>query len=148
MNIGVVLGEPSNGLVDIDLDCKEAVALAKQFLPHTDLRFGRESSPESHLVFGIEEPGSSVQFSSSDKGMLLEYRSTGTQTMFPPSIHPEGETVRFDSEGDPAPVRRENLLKSASKLAAACLISKAWIGGSRHEIALALSGWLLRSGCP
>lgn len=31
-NIGVLLGEPSGWLVDVDLDCEEAVALAPKFL--------------------------------------------------------------------------------------------------------------------
>jgi Bifunctional DNA primase/polymerase, N-terminal len=32
-NIGVLLGLPSGGLVDIDLDCREAIMLADRFLP-------------------------------------------------------------------------------------------------------------------
>ena len=43
-NIGVVLGERSGGLVDIDLDCEEAIALAPHILPPTAMRFGRQSS--------------------------------------------------------------------------------------------------------
>ena len=35
-NLGVLLGEPSKNLTDIDLDCKEAVSLAPDFLPPTD----------------------------------------------------------------------------------------------------------------
>jgi hypothetical protein len=34
-NIGVLLGEASNGLIDIDLDCDEAIRLAQHFLPPT-----------------------------------------------------------------------------------------------------------------
>jgi len=48
INIGALLGEPSGGLVDVDLDCRYARALAPHFLPPTDLRSGRPSSPESH----------------------------------------------------------------------------------------------------
>ena len=32
-NIGIILGEPSGGLVDIDLDAPEAITLADAFLP-------------------------------------------------------------------------------------------------------------------
>jgi hypothetical protein len=40
-NIGLLLGDRSNGLVDIDLDCPEAVALAPLMLPPTGAIFGR-----------------------------------------------------------------------------------------------------------
>ena len=37
-NIGIVLGAPSGGLVDIDLDTSEAIALAPLILPRTGMR--------------------------------------------------------------------------------------------------------------
>jgi len=37
-NIGVLMGEPSGGLVDTDIDCPEAVRLAPYFLPPTEGR--------------------------------------------------------------------------------------------------------------
>ncbi len=42
-NVGVLLGEPSGGLVDIDLDCAEAITLAPLLLPNTGWVFGRRS---------------------------------------------------------------------------------------------------------
>src|SRR5437660_6995740 len=36
-NVGIVLGEASGGLVDIDLDCAEAIALAARMLPPTGM---------------------------------------------------------------------------------------------------------------
>ena len=39
-NIGVLLGEASGGLIDIDLDALEAVELAHLFLTTTPCRFG------------------------------------------------------------------------------------------------------------
>ena len=50
-NIGVILGPPSGGLVDIDLDCPESLRLARFVLPKTELRFGRESTPDSHWLY-------------------------------------------------------------------------------------------------
>ena len=47
-NIGCLLGEPSGGLIDVDLDCIEAIAAAPYFLPPTDRIHGRKSKPESH----------------------------------------------------------------------------------------------------
>ena len=50
-NIGVLLGEKSGGLVDIDLDSPEAVKLAPYFLPKTEAIFGRHSKPASHWLY-------------------------------------------------------------------------------------------------
>src|SRR5215831_8766646 len=50
-NIGVVLGPPSGELVDGDLDCPEAIALADLYLPPTRAEFGRLSKPRSHRFF-------------------------------------------------------------------------------------------------
>src|SRR4051812_6123904 len=44
-NIGLLLGEPSGGLTDIDLDCLEAIAAAPTFLPPTNMISGRTSKP-------------------------------------------------------------------------------------------------------
>src|SRR5262245_1929626 len=47
-NVGILLGKPSAGAVDIDLDCREALRLAPIFLPATSARYGRPSKPVSH----------------------------------------------------------------------------------------------------
>ena len=51
INIGVVLGPPSNGLTDVDLDCREAIAIAPFMLPRTGAIFGRHSAPASHWLY-------------------------------------------------------------------------------------------------
>src|SRR5262249_32276715 len=48
MNIGLLLGEPSHGLVDVDLDSLESGELAAAWLPPTGRRHGRTSKPVSH----------------------------------------------------------------------------------------------------
>lgn len=54
-NIGILLGEPSGNLVDVDLDSPEAILLAPIFLPPTDRRFGRPSTPDAHwLLISVE----------------------------------------------------------------------------------------------
>jgi hypothetical protein len=45
--IGILLGEPSGWVVDVDLDAWEAVELAPRFLPPT-LKSGREGARRSH----------------------------------------------------------------------------------------------------
>src|SRR5262245_24515077 len=47
-NIGLELGVASGNLVDVDLDCPEAVAVAKRLLPESAMKHGRASHPLSH----------------------------------------------------------------------------------------------------
>jgi hypothetical protein len=146
MNIGVLLGEPSGGLVDIDLDCPEAIAIADAFLPPTGAVFGRESRPRSHMLYSCAAISKTTRYEDIDGGVLLEIRSKGGQTVFPPSVHETGEPILWDQEGDPAPVEGEELRRTAGLLAAACLLVRSWTRGSRHKIALAIAGALLRQG--
>src|SRR6516162_2083018 len=50
VNIGILLGDPSAGLVDIDLDCQEALESADRFLPTIEAIFGRPTKPSSHRL--------------------------------------------------------------------------------------------------
>jgi hypothetical protein len=152
-NVGVLLGEPSNGLTDIDLDCPEALALAPRFLPPTDLRSGRPSAPGSHAFYRVPSPIRTTRFrdprlsSGDERSMLVELRSTGSQTLVPPSVHPSGEEIVWEQEGEPAEVEAEILQRAVSRIATASLLARAWPqAGSRHEAALALAGGLLRAG--
>src|SRR5215470_13538935 len=43
LNIGVLNGDPSGNLVDVDLDSAEAQSLAPLFLPSTNWVFGRRT---------------------------------------------------------------------------------------------------------
>lgn len=152
-NVGVLLGEPSNGLTDVDLDCPEARALASHFLPPTGLRSGRASAPASHAFYRVRSPLKTVRFrdplvtSGDDRGMLIELRSTGTQTLVPPSVHPSGEEIVWANAGEPAEVEMDTLQRAVARIAAGALLVRAWpTAGSRHEGALALAGGLLRAG--
>src|SRR4051794_35149778 len=49
-NLGVLLGEPSGWLLDVDLDHRRCVELSDQFLPPTPCIFGRPSKPRSHRL--------------------------------------------------------------------------------------------------
>src|SRR5262245_40305361 len=51
--IGILLGAPSGGLVDIDCDAPEARAAAPYFLPPTGRRHGRQSAPGSHYWYVV-----------------------------------------------------------------------------------------------
>ena len=94
-NIGVHLG-PS-GLIDIDLDCAEAVELAAQHLPET-ATFGRAGNPRSHWIY--EGSATYRKFIDPiDKKCLLELRSgDGLQSVFPGSVHESGEDVEWTED--------------------------------------------------
>jgi putative DNA primase/helicase len=148
LNIGILLGKPSGGLVDIDLDCEEAIALAPFILPETEMIFGRESRPRSHWIYKtLDNPGRREAFTAPDRtGTLLEIRGEGSFTIFPGSVHPSGEQVRFDRDGEPAVLSLDELRASARQLAAACLLLRCWREGQRHDLALAVAGALLSGG--
>src|SRR5262249_32490124 len=75
-NIGFLLGEPSKGTIDVDLDCNEAVELAQHILPTTAEIFGRPSKPRSHYIYRSPDL-TSHQFQDVDGSMIVEIRSTG-----------------------------------------------------------------------
>lgn len=149
-NIGLLTGEPSGGLVDVDLDCDEAVALAGAFLPATPMRSGRDARPGSHAWFTAL--GSQLKVSTykdiDNKTVLLELRADGHQTVVPPSVHPDGDRYRWEGTLDPSEIVAEELQRAVRELAAATLLVRHWPKkhGSRHQIANALAGMLLRGG--
>jgi len=144
-NVGILLGEPSGGLCDIDLDCPEALQVADYFLPPTQAVFGRPSKPRSHWLYLCPE-AKTVRFEWQGE-VIAEIRSTGAQTVFPPSVHPSGEQVRWDEDEDPAPVDFATLKRAVAKLASCVLLARHYPSrGSRQFAVMALSGWLLRNG--
>lgn len=143
-NVGILLGEPSNNLVDVDLDCPEAVRLAPELLPTTGAIFGRASKPDSHYLYVSEVP-STVQFTASS-GMVVELRSTGGQTMFPPSVHPLGERVEWASNGEATEVPASAIERYCATLAFASLVLRSWRDGMRNKLTVALVGALLDHG--
>lgn len=145
-NIGLLTGEPSGGLVDVDLDVPEAVRIAATFLPPT-ITSGRASAPRSHWWYMA--PGvHSETFRDTNGTVLVELRANGRQTIVPPSTHPSGERVVWQATPGTASVSAitaEDLTHRVRELATAVLIARAVppVGG-RHDYALALAGFLLR----
>jgi putative DNA primase/helicase len=146
-NIGILLGEVSGDLLDVDLDAPQTLTVADTFLPTTARVHGRKSKPRSHRWYkspGLHQPKKFVDI---DGTCLLEIRSNGQQTVVPPSFHPSGEQLRWESEGVPAVVDRAALTRAVALVAAASLVARHWPNrGSRHEASLSLQGFLLRGG--
>jgi hypothetical protein len=144
-NLAILNGEPSSNQVDVDLDCREALVFADVFLPPTRSVFGRPGKPRSHRLYIADPLPATTQFRDTDGTMLVEVRSTGSQTVFPPSIHPDGEVVSWVEDGDPAVVSGDDLTARVGKIAAASILARHWPAqGSRHDAALAVAGGLLR----
>jgi putative DNA primase/helicase len=144
-NVGVVLGDALGGLIDIDLDCEQALTLAPIFLPPTGFTFGRKSKPRSHYFYRCQNHGRTVRLSSSSGRNLLECRGDGGQTVVPPSLHPTGEQIEFSERGSPAIADFDELVLQCKLMATAIEISPHWQTGSRHNLSLALAGALIRA---
>ena len=145
-NIGILNGAAS-GLIDIDLDCAEAVAFADLFLPETVASFGHEGNDRGHYLVAIKSSGKTRKFNMPDSSeCLVELRSDGTQTMLPPSIHPSGHKLQFSYINDSAPaVDYADLLVATQRIAACSVIARSWSEGSRHQLALAFAGMMYKA---
>lgn len=150
-NVGLVLGR--GNLVDVDLDHPLAMRLRDYFIPPSDMETGRPGQPRSHRWFIVdgEIPGTR-QYKMPDKSMVIELRSTGGQTVIPPSTHPTGESYQWEGEpwgGDegPAVIPARVLSIQVALLALTAVLVENWpTKGSRHEAYLCLAGGLLRHG--
>ena len=148
-NIGIVLGDASEGLVDIDIDSSEALRIAHLFLPETDWVFGRASKPKSHYIYHCQPAEKTKKFAGKvAQGTIIECRGNGGQTVFPPSIHPSGEKIAFRTKlrGKPADAQWDQLLAACRLTATSVEISMNWKDGERHNTAMAVSGALLKAG--
>lgn len=141
-NVGVKLGDKSNGLIDVDLDCPEAIIAAQFFLPPTPRMHGRPGTGVAHYFYYC--PGAKSEFwCDVDGKKMLELRSTGGQTVIPPSIHPSGELLSWKERGVPADFALDAAMRTLRGLATGTLMGRHWSGkGSRHDMALHLAGFL------
>jgi hypothetical protein len=150
-NIGIHFGTPSNGVVDVDLDCTEALALADYLLPATESVFGRNSKPRSHRLYRIFGHADYLKLkdplldSADPRHCLVELRQDGHQTIVPPS-EADGEIRFWDKDGEPAQIQAEILSRHVNCVGAASLLVRYWPASDRHEARMALSGCLARGG--
>jgi hypothetical protein len=146
-NIGLLLGKVSSRLTDVDLDTLEAIAAAPYLLPATDMRHGRPSKLSSHWWYCTTDGEMrTTRYRDPDGSTLVELRGTGAQTIVPPSVHPSGELLSWESDGEPACVKTEALHRAVAHVAACAMVAKRWPQGSRHDVALASAGLLCRGG--
>lgn len=145
-NVGLLTGEVS-GILDVDLDCSEAVALADAILPQPHIKFDRNTTDSAHFLYKASSFGPTKRFSSTDNEVLIELRGNGAQTMIPPSNHEYGGQLRVTEANLELPAQHyEDLRKCVALVAAAAEIAKNWTEGVRHNLALAFSGYCLKHG--
>jgi P4 family phage/plasmid primase-like protien len=147
-NVGILCGEPSGGLADVDLDTKEARIAAAHILPPTRTS-GRESCPASHKWYYPDPLPKTKAYKLSGKGIgrsVVELRSTGVQTLVYPSRHPSGDRyVWADETAEISRIDGEQLSEAVADVATAALIARNWPGpGARHDYALAAAGYIGR----
>lgn len=157
--LGVALGKPSNGLVDIDLDHPKARRAAALILPPTDMQHGRPSSRWSHRWYQVTgEIPDTRRWANADGEVTVEFRSTGGQTLIPPSrwfprAGGDGQPENYRWEGEPfggtagpALIEGKALYARAATLALVATLLEVWpVRGSRHDAYLALVGGLVRT---
>lgn len=154
-NLGLALGEPSGGLVDVDFDHPRTSRLKDHFLPRTAMRSGREHRPGSHYWYRVKPgtlPGTRRYKMGDGKTVSVELRSDKAQTLIPPSLHPSGDHYVWEGEpwgGDAGPLEVDGrvLAVQVALLGLGTILVDAWPSqGSRHDAYLALAGGLLRFG--
>ncbi len=150
-NVGMQLGEVSDWRGAVDTDCPESVALASKFLPET-LRIAKGSgTPDVYLYrsvgLGFEK------FKDLDGETLIDLKASangkGHQIAVPPSVHPDKGPYRWEGGYNPAAVadvEAEELRGIVGRLAVAALIARNLPDTGRHDLALALAGYMLRNG--
>ncbi len=148
-NVGLQLGEVSDWHSCIDADCAEAVALAARFLPQT-LTAGRGGQARHYFY---RSPGLGYKTFHDGRDELLAIKASdngrGHLVVVEPSKHPKKGRYRWHGGFNPAAIAEvpaQELKKRAELLAVAALIAHYLPPNGRHELALCLSGYLLRNG--
>ncbi len=129
-NVGLLLGQKSGEIADVDLDCTEALVLADTYLPPTGAEFGRASKRRSHRLY-VAAAAVYETFADPETGeTILELRAAGKnggahQTVIPPSVHPSGEAITWHGETiAPAVIGAKALRCAGAWLATACLVRR------------------------
>ena len=124
-NVNIATGGDSL-IVDVDLDCPEALKLADAFLNPTGMMFGRESTPRSHRLYKVidlnkKHTRAYFDFKDKEKSMLVELRANKHYTMCG-GQYDNGEKVVWDKCDMPVEITYDTLHKQLSKLAVACVV--------------------------
>ncbi len=144
-NIGI---RSVDGIVVSDPDCDEAVLLADAFLPATGAVYGRGDNLRRKRVYNCPKLTKPLVFKDDETGKTILELRVNHQDMAPPSIHPNGERLKWCGSLLPsARVEVDVLVRMHQLLATATLAARYYPAqGARHDWTLALSGALRRLG--
>lgn len=145
-NVGGLWGLPSGWIIDIDLDWDESVSLAPHFLPDTFI-YGTGTRPCSHYLYRcLDIPSSKRRVPG--ESVMIEVRSTGSQSVLPPSIHPETRRryeINLDLKFKEITPKKLNSL--LNDLACASVLLRHYPeSGARHDYIHAMTGAFLHAG--
>lgn len=149
-NVGILL---IGGLVDLDMDCPQAIVAARRLRIPTGVIWGHlPSSPDSHSLYYASPPTTAKKYVDPfNRETLCELRTCTKlgktqQTVAPNSTHKDtGEPIRFSQCGEIPKVPGDELQRSLAGIAAAALLAKYWPEKERNLTELALAGALARA---
>jgi putative DNA primase/helicase len=157
-DVGWQCGEVSGWMSAVDLDCEEARRLAARFLPET-LRGAKGKEAPSQYFYRSPDLGYKKFSELGGTAELIALKASnngrGHQVAVAPSAHREKGLYHFVGGYNPASIAvvdKDELRHRVGMLATAALIvrvlppSRDEGGGGRHDLALALSGYMLRNG--
>jgi len=143
-NLGGLWGEPSGWIVDVDLDWNEAATFAEYYLPETFI-YGRRSRPSTHYLYRVKGAVSLGKVINREK--VVEIRSTGSQSVLPPSMHPDRERYEINSDVPFKSLGKAELERYVNRVAAAGVLLRNFpTEGGRHDFIHSLTGALMWSG--
>ncbi|MEL7540706.1 MAG: bifunctional DNA primase/polymerase, partial [Pseudomonadota bacterium] len=165
-NLGIRLGPKNGGLVDIDWDT-EAARRTGPLVWGEGCAFGRKGKTPGHILvrstdsveahekfsLGGKREKKVVETLGLEKTMILEVRASGVhQTIFPPSVHENGDEVVW-TRGAPTSLEalpsfsHDEIMRRAGLNAFLALVLQAYPSkGGRDEFCFALAGVLAHAG--
>jgi hypothetical protein len=128
-NVGIRLGAASIDIVDVDLDCPEALAIKSLYLPVTGAQFGRPSKPLSHWIYTAPRAVKETFADPFTGDMLVELRADGregkaAQTLFPCSVADGERRVWHGDVIAPRALEATSLRRAVAWLAIGCLVMR------------------------
>jgi hypothetical protein len=146
-NIGALWGDASDHATDVDLDMEEAIWVADYILPETFI-YGRTGKERSHYVYKVMG-AQTRKWQVQELGTIIEIRSTGAQSVIPPSRHPEGGIYCTDEDEDFTQLTKLDLERYAEEIAVAAVFTRHYpSAGSRHDYVHACTGALCHQEWP
>jgi hypothetical protein len=145
-NHGGRWGVASGGLTDLDCDTVYAARICEHTI-RKGPRYGRRSNHASHYIVRSFGAKTKQFIDPITKKPIIELRSTGSQSVLPPSVHPSGEQYEWERQDDPPEIDAAQLSHDVGEIAACALLASLW-KDSRHKFALVLAGFLAKNQVP